>query len=55
MRKALHYRETTLLQKAMEATREVYRLAPRLPREETYGMRSQLTASSLRVGSRQHR
>ena len=49
MRKALHYRETTLWQKAMEATREVYRLAPRLPREETYGMRSQLTRASVSV------
>ena len=49
MRRALHYRETALWQKAMEATREVYRLAPRLPREETYGMRSQITRASVSV------
>ena len=49
MRKALHYRETTLWQKAMEATKELYRLVPRLPREETYGMRSQITRASVSV------
>lgn len=36
----MHYRELIVWQKAMQATREVYRLAPLLPREETYGMRS---------------
>jgi four helix bundle protein len=45
----MHYRETTLWQKAMEATREVYRLVPRLPREETYGMRSQITRAAVSV------
>lgn len=45
----MHYRETTLWQKAMEATREVYRLAPRLPREETYGMRSQITRAAVSI------
>ena len=45
----MHYRETTVWQKAMEATREVYRLVPLLPREETYGMRSQLTRSMVSV------
>ena len=45
----MHYRETTLWQKAMEATREVYRLAPMLPREETYGMRSQITRAAVSV------
>lgn len=39
----MHYRETILWGKAMSAAREVYRLVPRLPREETYGMRSQIT------------
>ncbi|NDC78798.1 MAG: four helix bundle protein [Chitinophagia bacterium] len=47
----MHYRETTVWQKAMEATREVYRLVPLLPREELYGMRSQLTRSMVSVPS----
>jgi four helix bundle protein len=33
----------------MEAAKEVYRLAPMLPREETYGMRSQLTRATVSV------
>lgn len=45
----MHYRETTLWQKAMSATKEIYRLAPRLPREETYGMRSQLTRAAVSI------
>ena len=45
----MHYRETIVWQKAMEAAREVYRLAPRLPREETYGMRSQLTRAAVSI------
>jgi len=45
----MHYRETILWQKAMEVAREVYRLAPRLPREETYGMRSQITRAAISV------
>ena len=45
----MHYRKTILWQKAMEAAREVYRLAPRLPRAETYGMRSQITRAAVSV------
>lgn len=45
----MHYRELTVWRKAMEAAREVYRLAPRLPREETYGMRSQITRAVVSV------
>jgi four helix bundle protein len=45
----MHYRETTLWQKAMEATREIYRLVPILPREETYGMRSQITRAAVSI------
>jgi four helix bundle protein len=45
----MHYRETILWQKAMEATRELYRLTPNLPREETYGMRSQLTRAAISI------
>lgn len=45
----MHYRETIMWQKAMQAAREVYRLAPRLPREETYGMRSQITRAAVSI------
>lgn len=45
----LHYKSLVVWQKAMEAAREVYRLAPRLPREETYGMRSQITRAMVSV------
>lgn len=45
----MHYRETVLWRKAMAAAREVYRLVPRLPREETYGMRSQITRAAVSV------
>ena len=31
---AIHYRETIVWQKAMDIAREVYRLAPMLPRDE---------------------
>ena len=45
----MHYRELTVWQKALEAAKEVYRLAPLLPREETYGMRSQITRAAASV------
>ncbi|MCK6554326.1 four helix bundle protein [Candidatus Binatia bacterium] len=45
----MHYRDTIVWQKAMEAAREVYRLAPGLPREETYGMRSQITRAAVSI------
>jgi S23 ribosomal protein. len=45
----MHYRETTVWQKAMEAAQELYRLTPKLPREETYGMRSQITRAIISV------
>ena len=45
----MHYRETVVWQKAMAAAREVYRLTPGLPREETYGMRSQITRAAVSV------
>jgi len=46
---AVHYRELTVWRKAMDAAKEVYRLAPLLPREETYGMRSQITRAAASV------
>ena len=33
----------------MELVREVYQLAPLLPREETYGMRSQITRAAVSI------
>ena len=45
----MHYRETIVWQKAMSLVDEMYRLAPRLPREETYGMRSQITRSAVSI------
>ncbi|MBB5015573.1 four helix bundle protein [Rehaibacterium terrae] len=33
----------------MEVVREVYRLVPRLPREELYGVRSQMTRAAVSV------
>lgn len=45
----MHYRELIVWEKAMEAAREIYRLAPKLPREETYGMRSQITRAMVSV------
>jgi len=45
----MHYRETSVWNRAMEMAQETYRLAPRLPREETYGLRSQMTRASVSV------
>ena len=45
----MHYRETIVWTKAMAIAREVYRLAPLLPREETYGMRSQITRAATSI------
>jgi len=45
----MHYRELIVWQKAMQAAREIYRLVPMLPREETYGMRSQITRSAVSI------
>lgn len=45
----MHYRETIVWAKAMTAAREVYRLVPLLPREETYGMRSQITRAAVSI------
>lgn len=47
----MHFKELTVWQKAMEVAREVYRLAPMLPKEETYGMRSQMTRAAVSVPS----
>jgi len=45
----VHYRDTTVWRKAMEAALEVYALVGLLPKEEIYGMRSQLTRAVVSV------
>ncbi|MGN6033625.1 MAG: four helix bundle protein [Thermomicrobiales bacterium] len=45
----MHYRDLTVWQRAMEAAREIYRLVPLLPREETFGMRSQITRAAVSI------
>ena len=45
----MHYREMIVWQKAVEMVREMYRLVPKLPKEETYGMRSQITRAAVSV------
>ncbi len=47
----LHYRETTVWRKAIDIVLELYRLAPRLPKEETYGVRSQITRAAVSVAA----
>lgn len=47
----MHYRETVVWKRAMEVAREVYRLVRFLPREETYGMRAQMTRAAVSVPS----
>jgi len=47
----MHYRETMVWKRAMQVAREVYRLARFLPREETYGMRAQMTRAAVSVPS----
>ena len=43
------YWQLIVWQKAMAMARSVYTLVPRLPREETYAMRSQLTRATVSV------
>lgn len=45
----MHYRETVVWQKATDAALAVFRLAGSLPREEIYGMRSQLTRAATSI------
>jgi four helix bundle protein len=45
----VHYRETIAWQKAVEMVREMYSLVPNLPREETFGIRSQITRAAVSV------
>jgi four helix bundle protein len=43
------YRELVVWQKAMDLAEAVYQLSPQLPREETYGMRSQITRAAVSI------
>lgn len=45
----MHYRRTVLWHRAMEVTQEVYRVVGRLPREETWGIRAQITRAAVSV------
>ena len=45
----LHYRELTVWRKAVDLAKQVYRLVGRLPREEAYGMRSQITRAAISI------
>ena len=48
-RRPLHYRELVVWQKAMDLAQAIYSLTPQLPREETYGMRSQITRAVVSI------
>ncbi|MBM3778841.1 MAG: four helix bundle protein [Acidimicrobiia bacterium] len=45
----LHSRELTVWRKSVDLAREVYRLAPALPREEACGMRSEITRAAASI------
>ncbi len=47
----MHYRETAVWKRAMQAARDVYLLVRFLPREELYGMRAQMTRAAVSVPS----
>jgi four helix bundle protein len=46
---ALHYRQLVVWRKAMDLSKHVYRLTVHLPREETYGIRSQITRAAISI------
>ena len=43
------YRELIVWQKSMSLAEKVYRCTPQLPREETFGLRSQLTRAAVSI------
>lgn len=45
----MHYRETVVWNKAMEIVRGIYGLVGALPKEEVFGVRSQMTRSAVSV------
>ena len=44
-----HYRQLIVWQKAMAAAKAIYALVPMLPREEAFGMRSQITRAVVSI------
>jgi four helix bundle protein len=47
----LHHRELIVWQRAMELLRESYRIARRLPREELFGLSSQMRRAAVSIPS----
>jgi four helix bundle protein len=47
----MHYRQTIVWQKAMQVVEELYRLVPRLPKEETYGIHLQITRAAVSIAT----
>jgi four helix bundle protein len=45
----MNYRQAVVWQKAMGIARAVYELTPRLPGEERFGMRSQITRAAVSI------
>ena len=43
------YRELIVWQKSLALTETIYRLSSQLPKEETYGLRSQLTRAAVSI------
>ena len=49
--KVKHYRELIVWQKAMELVVETYRMAKRLPKEETYALSDQMRRAAVSISS----
>ncbi|MGH8031050.1 MAG: four helix bundle protein [Luteimonas sp.] len=47
----MHYQKSMVWQRAMDVAKSVYALVPLLPREELYGMRSQITRAAVSVAA----
>jgi hypothetical protein len=45
----VHYRELVVWRKAIDLAKQVYRLAAFLPKEETYGIRAQITRAAVSI------
>ena len=49
--KVQHYRELIVWQKAMQLVKEIYVLTKKLPKEETYGLSSQMQRAAVSIPS----
>lgn len=47
----LHYRKLTVWRKSMDLSKGTYKLVPLLPKEEVYGIRSQLTRAVTSISA----